>query len=152
MGRSHLVENVDFGQIIFASILECQNKTVNGVVDVDEGASLFSSSIDANWISTGDLGTETIQNCPEIAVNVNSVAQVLVHFCFWSAHSPNDALVEFSYFESKEFLEVQQSDIIQAFGHMVNTSRVISQDLQQLHTRKHPWFRCESNDTWGCTS
>ena len=48
-----------------------------------------------------------------------------MHFGFRSADSPHDALVKLSNFEVEEFLEVQKGDIIKAFSHMINTSRVI---------------------------
>lgn len=106
MGRGHLIKNVDFTEVVLSAILKGQNQAFNRIIDVDEGSSLFPSSIDAQWVSTGHLRAEPVQNCPKITINIDSVAEILVHISLWGADTPDYALVELCDLELEEFLEI----------------------------------------------
>lgn len=119
VGGCHLIEDVHFGEIVVSAVLDGQEQALDGVVDVDECPGLFPSAIDRHRVAASHLRAEPVQNCPEIAVHVDPVAQIGMQLGFGSADSPHDALVEFSNFEPEVFLEIQQSHVVQTFGHVV---------------------------------
>ena len=111
--------------LVSSSVFYCQCNTLYWVFNVYKTPCLTASTINCYGIVVSYLGTKPVQNCPVITVYINPVNQNLMHFSFLSADSPNYALVQFSDFKTKVFLEVKQSHIVQTFCHMVNTARVV---------------------------
>ena len=128
MGRSHLIQNMNFVQFIFLPILDGHSQAFHGVVNVDESSCLSTSPIQSHWVPIGDLGTKTVEDSPIIRIDINSVNKVWMHVSFWSIDSPDNTLVELGNLQAEKFLEVQKSYIIKTFRHMINTSRVVRMD------------------------
>lgn len=76
-------------------------------------------------MSTGHLRAEPVQHSPEVAVDVDPVAEVGVHFGLGSADSPDDALMQLGDFEVEVLVEVEQGDVVQALGHVVDAAGVV---------------------------
>lgn len=94
MSGCHLVQDIHLGEIVVFTILDSQSQTLDRIVDIDEGSSLLSSSINSKRMSASDLRAEPVEHCTEVAVNVDSVAQIDMHFCLRGTDSPNDSLVK----------------------------------------------------------
>ena len=128
VGCCHLVQDVNFRKVVFFPVFYCQSQTFQGVVDVDESSCLFSCSIKSDWVTTSNLGTESVQYCSEVTIDIDSIDQIWMQFTFRCANSPNNTLMEFSDFQLEKFLEVQQGYIVKTLGHMIHTSWIIRMD------------------------
>jgi hypothetical protein len=63
-------------------------------------------------MSTCNLRAEAIQDGPKIAINIDSIAEIGVHFRFGSTDSPYYTLMELGNFEFEEFLEEEEDYVI----------------------------------------
>ena len=128
VGGGHLVEDVHFGFSGLLSFFDGQSEALDGVIDIDEGPGLFSCPIESDGVTTSDLRAKAIEECAEIAINVDSVDQVGMHFSFRSTGTPNNSLMKLSDLQTKVFLEVKESDVVETLGHVVNAARVVGVD------------------------
>lgn len=127
----HLVEDVDLAEVVGHSVVDGESEALDRVVDIDKRPGLVPHAIDGHGVPAGHLRAEPVEHSAEVAVDVDAVAQVGVHVGFRGADSPDDALVQLGYLELEVFLEVEQSDVIQALGHVVNAAGVVG--VHDLH-------------------
>ncbi len=98
-GLSHLVEDLDFGEmLIFDAVLDGKCNTLYWVSDVDETSGLTSSSINGHGIIVGNLGTEPVEDSSVVTIDIDSIYKDRIHLSFFSTDSPDDSLMQFGNF------------------------------------------------------
>ena len=133
VGGCHLVQDVHLVELVLLAVLDGQSQALKGVVNINEGAGLASSAVQGHGVPEGHLRAESVQHRTVVGVNVHSVDEVDVHVGLGGGDSPHDALVQLRDFEVEELLEVQESDVVEALGHVVDTAGVVGvHDLHRL--------------------
>lgn len=122
MALSHLVEDLD-PLALGGGVLQGQLDALHRVTDVDEGAGLAARAVHGQGVADGGLHQEAVQNRAVVAVVVEAVRQARVPVGGIGVGAPDDALVQVGDADLVVLVVVEEEELIQRLGHVIDAAR-----------------------------
>ncbi len=122
MTFGHLIEDLDpFAR--FRRILKGQLHAAHRITDVDEGAGLASGAVHREWVADRSLHQEAIENGAVVTVVIEAVGQARVAVGGIGVGAPDDALVQVGDADLVVLVVVEEQQLIERLGHVVDAAR-----------------------------